>query len=367
MPDLQPFEIKLAQQWPPSEWRDVTVLVAVSGGADSVALLRGMAAIRQQGEGRIVTAHFNHALRGDQSDADEAFVTRLCRQLDLPCEIGRGTQRMNDKNSPPAGSDNVGPSLESPGFESVHETSEADARDWRYRFLRQTAANVGARFVVTAHTADDQAETILHRVLRGTGITGLAGIRRYRQLIPGVAIVRPMLGFRRAEVIEYLKAIEQDFREDSTNADLRFTRNRIRHELLPQIAGHYNPNVVEALTRLATMAGDVQELVDELVAQVAERCIIEDAVDAVTIDCRSLHSENGFLVRQLLISIWSDHAWPQQAMGYDKWDQLAQLATAEESTNSDAKIVLPGNILAERKGGVLLLLASQSGAGASMS
>lgn len=349
MPDEQPFESKLAQQWPPSEWRDVTVLVAVSGGADSVALLRGMAAVRQQGEGRIVIAHFNHALRGDQSDADEAFVTRLCGQLDFPYEIGRAKRCMDDKDSPSSEPSKIG---------TPSETSEADARDWRYRFLRQTAADVGARFVVTAHTADDQAETILHRVLRGTGITGLAGIRRYRQLIPGVAIVRPMLGFRRAEVIEYLKAIEQDFREDSTNADLRFTRNRIRHELLPQIADHYNPNVVEALTRLGTMAGDVQELVDELVAQVAERCIIEDAVDAVTIDCRPLHGENGFLVRQLLISIWSDHAWPQQAMSYDKWDQLAQLATAGESTNSDAKIVLPGNILAERKGGVLLLLAS---------
>jgi tRNA(Ile)-lysidine synthase len=247
------------------------------------------------------------------------------------------------------------------------ETSEADAREWRYHFLRQTAANSGARFVVTAHTADDQAETVLHRMLRGTGIAGLVGIRRCRQLIPGVAIVRPMLHFRRTEVIEYLRAIKQDYREDATNADLRFTRNRIRHELLPQIAGHYNPNVVEALTRLGSMAGDVQALVDELVAQMAERCIREDLVDAVTIDCRPLQYEDRFLVRQLLISIWSGHAWPQQAMGYDKWDQLAELAAAEESTGPGTKIVLPGNILVERQGDVLLLLAAQPDAGASMS
>jgi tRNA(Ile)-lysidine synthase len=367
MPDLQPFEDKLERQWPPSEWRDVTVLAAVSGGADSVALLRGMVAVCQQGEGRIVIAHFNHGLRGEESDADEAFVTRLCGQLDLPYEIGRVEQRMNDEDSPSSRPDNVSPSLDHSGPETSSETSEADAREWRYHFLRQTAANVGARFVVTAHTADDQAETVLHRVLRGTGIAGLAGIRRCRQLIPGVAIVRPMLHFRRTEVIEYLKAIEQDYREDSTNADLRFTRNRIRHELLPQIAGHYNPNVVEALTRLGSMADDVQELVDELVRQMAERCVKEDLVDAVTIECRSLQCENGFLVRQLLISIWSDHAWPQQAMGYDKWDQLAELATAEESTGPGTKIVLPGNILAERQGGVLLLLAAQSRDRASMS
>lgn len=312
-------------------------------------------------------AHFNHGLRGDQSDADEAFVARLCGHLDLPCEIGRAQQRVSDEGTLSSGPGNVGPSVAPSYSESPPETSEADAREWRYHFLRQTAASVGARFVVTAHTADDQAETVLHRVLRGTGIAGLAGIRRYRQLIPGVAIVRPMLSFRRVELIEYLDAIEQGHQEDSTNADLRFTRNRIRHELLPQVADHYNPNVVDALTRLGAMAGDVQALVDELVARMAERNIIKAEVDAVTIDCHSLRLERGFLVRQLLISIWSDHAWPRQAMGYDKWDQLEELATAAESTGPDAKITLPGNIIAERKGGVLLLLAAQSSTRSSMS
>lgn len=350
MPDPQPFEEKLAQQWPPFEWRDVTVLVAVSGGADSVALLRGLAAIRQQGEGRILVAHFNHCLREDESDADEAFVTRLSRQLDLSCETGRAA-----------------PSAQRSDSEPPPETSEADAREWRYDFLRQTAAEVGARFVATAHTADDQAETILHRILRGTGVTGLAGIRPYRQLISGVAIVRPMLNFRRAEVIEYLKEIEQDYREDSTNADLRFTRNRIRHELLPEIADHYNPNVVEALTRLGAMSGDIQTLLDEVVAEMAERCITESLVDTVTIDCQPLRHANGFLVRQMLISIWGKQGWPQQAMGYDKWDQLAGLATAYEPPNSGAKIILPGNISAERKSSMLVLLAAESDTRASMS
>jgi len=325
-------------------------LVAVSGGADSVALLRGLAAIRQPGEGRILIAHLNHGLRGDESDGDEAFVTRLCGQLDLSCEIGRGP-----------------PPLERSDSEPPPETSEVNAREWRYDFLRQTAAEVGARFVATAHTADDQAETILHRILRGTGVTGLAGIRTFRQLIPGVAIVRPMLSFRRTEVIEYLKEIEQDYREDSTNTDVRFTRNRIRHELLPEIAVHYNPNVVDALTRLGSMAGDVQTLLDELVAELAERCITESRGDAVTIDGRPLRHANGFLVRQMLISIWGKQGWPQQAMGYDKWDQLAEFATADEAANSETKIVLPGNILAERKGGVLVLLAAESDARASMS
>lgn len=359
MPDLQPFETKLAQQWPPSEWRDVTVLVAVSGGADSIALLRGMVAIRQQAEGRIVIAHFNHRLRGEQSDADEAFVVRLGGQLDLPYEIGHAEARSSGTAGPHVGSGSIGTSLQSPAAESAPDTSEADAREWRYGFLRETAARVGARFVVTAHSADDQAETILHRILRGTGIAGLAGIRPYRQLIPGVAIVRPMLDCRRAEVIEYLNTIGQDYREDSTNADLHYTRNRIRHELLPQIADRYNSNVVEALTKLGSMAGEVQTLVDELVAGMAERCIIENLADAVQIDCRSLQRENGFLVRQLLIAIWNEHAWPQQAMSYDKWGRLAKMATTEGSTVPEAKTVLPGNILVERKGDVLVVLAPE--------
>jgi len=357
MPDLETFEKNLAGQWPPSTWRDVTALVAVSGGADSVALLRGMVAVRQQGEGQIIVAHFNHGLRGDESGADEAFVVKLCGRSDLTHEIGRMEQRVCDEDSPPNASGNV----RSPS------APEADARDWRYRFLRQTAARVGARFVVTAHTADDQAETVLHRALRGTGIAGLAGIRPYRELIPGVALVRPMLNTRRTEVIQYLKAIGQEYREDSTNADLGFTRNRIRHELLPQIADAYNPNVIEALNRLGSMAGDVQALVDELVGQTADRCVKKSLANEVTIDCRPLHSVKGFVVRQLLIGIWTDQAWPQQAMSYDKWDQLAKLATDEETTKRGAKIVLPGNILAERKGDLLLLLATPSDDLASLS
>ncbi|MBC8870793.1 MAG: tRNA lysidine(34) synthetase TilS [Planctomycetes bacterium] len=350
MPDLEPFEEKLAGQWPPSTWRDVTALVAVSGGADSVALLRGMVAVRQQGEGQIIVAHFNHGLRGNESDADEAFVVELCGRLDLAHEIGRMEQRACDEDSPPNASGDL----------RSASASEADARDWRYRFLRETAARVGARFVVTAHTADDQAETVLHRVLRGTGIAGLAGIRPYRQLIPGVALVRPMLNTRRTEVIQYLKAVGQEYREDSTNADLGFTRNRIRRELLPQIADVYNPNVVEALNRLGSMAGDVQALVDGLVGQLADRCIKKSLAEEVIIDCRPLHSANAFLVRHLLIRIWTDHTWPQQAMSYDKWDQLAKLATDEKPAKTGTKIVLPGNILAERTGDLLLLLATRS-------
>src|SRR3954468_11588552 len=179
---------KLAAAFPPERWRDVTTLVAVSGGADSVALLCGLAALKQgQGEGRLIAAHFNHQLRGAESDEDEAFVRRLARELTVDIEVGSGDVRGG------ASGDGL----------------EAAARSARYAFLTETARRSGARYVVTAHTADDQVETVLHRILRGTGLGGLAGIPRVRELTPGQALVRPLLSAGRADVTAYLLSLNQ--------------------------------------------------------------------------------------------------------------------------------------------------------------
>ena len=132
------------------DWDDVSLLLAVSGGADSVGLLRAMVELKGSGAGRIFVAHFNHALRGAESDADAAFVSELCQRLDLPCETGTADTAQLARD-------------EGDGL-------EAAARGVRYAFLRATAERLGARYVVTAHTADDQAETILHRIVRGTGV-----------------------------------------------------------------------------------------------------------------------------------------------------------------------------------------------------
>ena len=139
----------------------MTVLAAVSGGADSVALLRAVAALKTGGAGRLCVAHFNHKLR-DQADEDQQFVVALCKQIGLSCETGASDVAQLAAN-------------EGEGIEPA-------ARRARYEFLKQAAGRVGARFVLTAHTADDQAETILHRIIRGTGIAGLAGMSRSRRL-----------------------------------------------------------------------------------------------------------------------------------------------------------------------------------------
>jgi tRNA(Ile)-lysidine synthase len=317
---------------------DVTVLVAVSGGADSVALLCGLAAVRKRGVGRLVAAHFNHGTRGTESDADEAFVVRLCAHLGIVCSVGRAEGNTANDHS---------------------ISSEEQAREARYAFLRRTAEQTGARYIVTAHTADDQAETVLHRMLRGTGVAGLAGMRRCRAILPGVSLVRPLLNLRRTENVEYLGAIGQPYRVDASNQDVRFTRNRIRRDLLPQLADTYNVNVVAALTRLGRLAGEMQEVTDDLVDGLTERCVRVQPDGAVTINCRQLAGQRHYLVRELLIALWRRHRWSLRAMSLQRWEQLAALAMTGDPPSQSLKRVFPGGITVERDGDTLTLKADE--------
>jgi tRNA(Ile)-lysidine synthase len=331
------LEAKLAQSWPPESWGDVTVLLAISGGADSVALLRAMANLRPADGGRLVAAHFNHRLRGAEAAADESFVVQLSRQLDIPCEVGRAD----------AGRLKAAPK----------QGLEAAARKARYRFLQQTAHRVGARYVATAHTADDQAETVLHRILRGTGLNGLGGIRRARLLADGVALIRPLLEIRRAELLEYLASLNQPFRDDSTNRRPQFTRNRIRRDLLPKLAAQYNERVVEALLRLANLAADAQSVIDQLTAELAERCVREGR-DGVEIDCTSIAGANRCLVRELLVLLWKRQNWPLRAMGYAQWEELASLAASPAAASP---LALPGGVTALKSDRFLVLQHRKGG------
>ena len=313
---------QLASSWPPEEWRDLTVLVAVSGGADSVALLRGLVEVRQAGMGRLVAAHFNHQLRGPESDADELFVQRLCQKIGVDCWIGHW-----DSNNSVAS--------------ATGGSSEATARERRYDFLTATANRFGARFLVTAHTASDQAETILHRVLRGTGIKGLAGLPRTRHLTNGTSLIRPLLTVFRAEVLAYLTALNQPFREDSSNRDLEFTRNFVRHQLLPLAAKEINPRVASAIVRLGQLAAEQQEAIDEMTGPLLEASCTERGPQKLCLDQTAIRTASPWLVRQVLIRLWSEQGWPQQAMDREKWTELAELLMSDEPA---AARTLPGQV-----------------------
>ena len=191
-------------------------------------------------KGPLIVGHFHHGLRPQQADADQAFVESLCQDLGVPCETGSADVR---KIAAQQG-----------------DGLEAAARELRYDFLlRDLAERHGARYLVTGHTADDQAETILHRIVRGTGLRGLAGMPRARSLSPAVSLLRPLLTLSRSAVHAYLAAIEQPYCSDESNSDPAFTRNRIRNQLLPLIQEEFNPQAIPAILRLGQLAGDVQQ------------------------------------------------------------------------------------------------------------
>lgn len=223
-------------------------MVAVSGGADSVGLLRCLCDIRLPGPGKLIVAHYNHRWREVESAADAAFVAELAQQLGLPYVGGEAST-----TTPP------------------EQQREAAARQQRYRFLETTALAHGARFLVTAHTWDDQVETILFRMVRGTGLRGLAGMRPARRLNEPVTLIRPFLPVRRVEIEAYLEQLAQPFRRDSSNANTEFARNMLRHEILPQLERSVAPAARESIYRLGRLAAEVADFLEAAAAQELER------------------------------------------------------------------------------------------------
>ena len=322
-----PVEQQFAQCWPPDEWLGRTTVLAVSGGADSVAMLRAMHLLRGDARAQLIVGHVHHGLRGRAADADADFVRKLCEQFDVPCHVGH-----------------VDGSTRGDGV-------EAAARDARYEWLIELAQSQQATAVATAHTADDQAETIVHRIVRGTGISGLAGIPATRELAPNITLVRPLLDCTRAQIEEYLAALEQPACEDETNRDVDLTRNRIRHELLPLLESQYNPQVRQALLRLGSVAGEVQSLVDSLVAQLFESSCIVSNDRRVILKPTALVDAPPYLIRELLIHVWKHEDWPLQAMGYDQWQRLVDMLLDPVAQAQ----MFPGPIRAEKKGEQLVL------------
>jgi tRNA(Ile)-lysidine synthase len=242
--------------------------IAVSGGADSVALLRLLLELRKELGIVLSVVHFNHKLRGAESDADEQFVAELARrnELELHGESGEVTVYASEK----------------------HLSREAAAREMRYEYFWRLLRDGVVNRMATAHTLDDQAETVLLKVVRGAGTRGLAGI--YPQLLESrqslrfaqgrlktvvgrqeASIIRPLLATRRKDLEAYLAALGQEWREDSSNRDLRHARNRVRHGILPRLERNLNPAVREVLAETAEIARAEEEFWGQEVARVLPR------------------------------------------------------------------------------------------------
>ena len=210
------------------------VCVAVSGGADSVALLRVLAKASAEMGVVLSAVHIHHGIRGVESDVDAAFVRELAARMSLPVQIVH---------------------VDAPTHAATEKISlETAARNLRYKIFRQILGEGQADLLTTAHTLDDQAETVVMKLLRGAWTEGLSGIHPVHKEDAG-KIVRPLLSTPRVEIERYLNALSQLWREDASNRDRAHTRNRVRHDLLPTLRD-YNPKISEQLARMATLARD---------------------------------------------------------------------------------------------------------------
>ena len=304
------------------------VLIGVSGGADSVALLRGLVEVQDEFCLTLQVAHLNHQLRGPDSDADANWVRDLCEAHAIPVTIGIG-----GLNLPASG---VG--------------VEEAARNARHRFLNETALATECQAIVTAHTADDQVETILHHLFRGTGLSGLRGIPAVRMTFLGLRLVRPLLAIRRELVEAYLAELSQSYRTDDTNADTTLTRNWLRHKLLPDLSRQFGSHVQQSVLRLAEQAAEVEQTLTCLAERLLDQVLLDAQPDAIRLNTRPLADQPVHLVRELFRVIWHRQQWPRQAMGSTEWNRLAQVALEGGDAN------LPGQIRARQNPPGLLLV-----------
>jgi tRNA(Ile)-lysidine synthase len=281
--------------------------IAVSGGGDSVGLLRVVHQLAGPLGLRLSVAHLDHGVRGEEAHADAAFVAALAGSLGLPFVLGawRPTR-------------------------SGH--FESDARRARYEWLTDVARVRGASVIAVGHTSDDQAETILHRIIRGTGLRGLAGIpsRRVLSSNPRLTLVRPLLGISREEVRKYLSVLKQPFRDDASNADLSRTRARIRHDLLPKLAADYNPNVALALARLGSLASSFERALEADLRDLEKSAVLTRTPDCVVLKHGLLQSIPAIQRAEILRRVWRRAGWPEASMSARRWRRLAALVRDDE-------------------------------------
>ena len=310
------------------------VVCAVSGGADSIAMLHGLDAVNRRlaRSWRLHAAHLNHGLRAEAA-ADAAFVAKMAESLGLPCTIKAidvaALARQN------------------------RQTVEEAGRRLRYEFFEEAATAVGAKIVALGHHADDQAETVLHRIARGTGIHGLAGMPRRRAIRAGsgIDIVRPMLGLRRSELRAYLDEQRIPYRHDATNDDTNAaTRNQIRHRLIPLLRELVNPEIETALIRLAAHAERTRDAIRSFAEDALNRLQIRRDGQSITLSAEALAALPRAVQTEVLMLALMRLDAPLQAVDFERIDAAVDIAGSQ---SRNRRVELPGGVLVEHCAGEL--------------
>ena len=323
---------------------DATIVAAVSGGADSIFLAESLYREKlrlatcetvQSADNsllptaycplpKLIIAHVNHNLRGAESDADEQFVRDWVsqRQPSAPWLHGEFTK--------------LHIQTDSDGLENACRTA-------RYNWLTDVCKQAGARYLYTAHNADDQVETVLYRILRGSGLDGLKGIAQTRELTYGITLVRPLLNWTKKQILDQLAIWNQPYRTDSSNLTSDYARNKIRNELLPLLESEYNASVRSSILKLSSLACQASDELDKLTESALRNAIVRQNQDEIVLDRRSLRSVSAYIAMECFRKLWKQNGLPEQSMGLDQWTLLAEMAQSDELL---PPYVFPGSVRA---------------------
>lgn len=311
------FQARLADAIGRLVERPASVLLAVSGGCDSVALACGWLELAGRRGDRLAVAHFDHRMR-PESGRDAEFVSAFAARWGIEFHSERAA--------------------------STGRCSEESARRRRYAFLARAARQLGFSYVAVAHTADDQVETVLQAILRGTGLAGLGGMPAARSLDGHTRVVRPMLTIARHCAKAFLDERGQAYCTDTSNRDTSYTRNRIRHELLPLLRQEFNPRVDAALTRLAEIARLATAHLERDAAQLLQTAIIDSSPAAVVMRSEPLASADRLLACQAVRLLFTRQGWPRQRLGMAELRRITALAEGPNPAAWD----LPGGVRVAR-------------------
>lgn len=292
------------------------VLVGVSGGPDSVAALHVLHALRLQFELRLGVAHLDHGLRPEQAARERALVRTLADRLKVPCHNGK-IEALTPKGS-----------------------LEEQLRNHRYSFFEQVATDHNYTKIALGHHADDNAETVLMRLMRGSGIRGLAGIPPVRD----ANVIRPLIHARREAIIAYLSRHQLSFARDPSNDDTRFERNKIRHHLIPLLRRHYNANVVQTLNRLAFLCREEEEWLSAQLSPVFAQVIASIQADTLELRVEVLLGAPRAARRRLIrasLEQWQGHL---RRLGAEHVEAILDLTAGR----GGRRLSLPGKIMGQR-------------------